>query len=668
MKTWAKSIIAVVVFFVASSSGMVLAEWDYYGYGINGEIEMGWRFFLDRPSGGSERGKFEEYRDIPPGIFLEGLHILAIDKNEQYVHELIATNAGYEDQRFLARTSRVGLYRFEFEWDQIPHELSEAHPRFDDIDLRRDTARFAFSYTPTSELDFDVEYRFTNRDGERPKGAAEDAFEFPESPYEFNNFLEPVRYEDHDVRLTAGWAQKLYQLQLSYNYSLFENDRDFSRIDREDLRDRVALPPDNMAHYITLAGGLNLPYRTRVNSAFSYGLRLQDEGLVPSLNPPAGGSDPEFDGQVSVFHYFLSGKSRPIDPLTLNAFYRLYSHDDQSDQSDVEDIESARYSFMRHTAGLDAKWQFQWPVTLMAGYHFQRWDRDGDIVEVEETSEHTPKISLDYRPSTWLSVGASYSHSIRNGSGYHPNSDVAALPPGHTSIPPGTSCTACHGAGAPLGGNPLMRRFNLADRDRDAVDFFTELTPLDNLTLSANVSMASDDYDDSPFGLQDDENWSAGVDISWRPIPRLALHASYMHEEYETRQRVDEDDIDIDPGRILVTEDDVDTVGIGGTAVLIPQKLDLDMNWSLSYANSDLNNRRLPDIEDTLTQYKTYLRYHFSGHWSAKIGYIYETFDITDAYRERLVTSPDDDHRLFLSDYYEDYTAHIIVLGVKYRF
>jgi outer membrane receptor protein involved in Fe transport len=289
------------------------------------------------------------------------------------------------------------------------------------------------------------------------------AFGFPPD-LNFREVLQPVRYNDHDLQTTAGVAKETYQLQFSYNLSLFEND--LSGVDVP-LRGgvfspRASLPPDNTANTLAVAGGGNLPYRTRVNGTLSYGWRTQNQDFLPSLVAPGGQTS--LDGDVGILLCNLMGTSRPIDPLTVKALYRIYHYDDQTETFRGPDdvfgagfVRAVRFPYTRHDGGLDLKWSFQSPVSVNVGYKWQRWARDEDVVEVAQTDEHTPKVTLDFTPYDWLSLGSSYAHSIRVGSEFH------------------------RIEGLFVDVNPLLRKFNLADLDRDRVEFFADLTPLNNL-------------------------------------------------------------------------------------------------------------------------------------------------------------------------------------------
>jgi MtrB/PioB family decaheme-associated outer membrane protein len=647
MKIWSKRECVVLLAGLLVSLmvlGPAWAQKEFNGFMLDGEIGLGWMAFLNDVDH-DERGKLEEYRDMSAGVWGDlSLHLW--DKDESYLHELQATRAGREDQNFLLRTSRVGVYAVEFEWDQIPHTFSTA-PRYghlgtDSIESERDTARWALAYTPSPEWDFLTEYRFTRKDGEIPKGLA---VGFPPD-LNFKEVLQPIEQNEHDLQMIAGLAKETYQLQFSYNLSKFENDLASmtAPFGGGAFSPRASLAPDNMANTFALAGGANLPYRTRVNGTLSYAWRVQNQDFLPGAVNPGGPSS--LDGDVGIFLFNLMGTSRPIDPLTVKTLYRVYHFDDRTETFREPDdvlgggfVRAVRFPYTKHDGGLDLKWKFSYPVSVSVGYKWERWQRDEDVVEIAQTDEHTPKITVDYTPFDWLSLGSSYSHSVRVGSDFHQINGLF------------------------VDVNPFLRKFNLADLERDRVEFFADLTPLNNLTFSSTFSFARDEYDHSVNGLLDDDNWGVGFGVNWSPIKRVSLYANYAHDEYKTRQRV-EDLVNLDRGRILRTDDFVDTFGTGAKFVLLPEKLDLDLGWSLSLARSELYNNIIPTFEDTYSQSKAYLRYQFSKNWTAKLGYIYEVFDTTDAFAG--VGNPGVD--TFLGDFYEDFSAHIVVGSLVYRF
>jgi Putative outer membrane beta-barrel porin, MtrB/PioB len=177
---------------------------EVLGLKASGEGEVGGRIFVDRPAK-ADRAKFEEYRNIPSGIFLDRLRLRLESQDGSYSLEFRARDAGEEDQNFFLRSSKLGAYLFEFEWDQLPHVFSgtarspyrktsqgvfelpdllqttlqgasaAARPNVlqsfrttaPDIDLktRWDTARFLITFTPTPDWDLRAEYIRTLKKG-----------------------------------------------------------------------------------------------------------------------------------------------------------------------------------------------------------------------------------------------------------------------------------------------------------------------------------------------------------------------------------------------------------------------------------------------------------------------------------------------------------------------
>ena len=100
------------------------------------------------------------------------------------------------------------------------------------------------------------------------------------------------------------------------------------------------LAPDNMAHTITLGGGVNLPMRTRLTGNFSYSLQLQNQDFLPQTINPTIAGDPSLvlpqnslNGNVQTILLNLGAVTRPIRDVTLTAKYRLFDYSDHSGTS-----------------------------------------------------------------------------------------------------------------------------------------------------------------------------------------------------------------------------------------------------------------------------------------------------------------------------------------------
>lgn len=708
-----------------AGSSVAMAETELLGLRVSGDVEVGGRVFADRPPK-RDRAKFEEYRDLPESALLERLRLRGDSKDDSYTVEIWGENGGQDDQNFQLHSYEVGRFDFEFEWDETPHILSTTSrtllvegpdnvftldvprpaladfntaPRIDDIGFRTDTARVTLSYTPTPDWDIGVEYRRIHKHGDRLLGLAfstpgGNAIEIPGA----------INETTHGVHLNAGFAGDGYQLQFGYDASIFNNDFRSFEADNplvavdgvgDPSRGRGSLPPDNMAHTVSLAGGVNLPMRTRVNSSFSFSWLKQDENFLPHTINTALAGDPslvlpqsDLDADVNVYRFNLSATSRPIDPLTLGAKFRFFKYDDntgdinfaghvESDDSLQGPQTAHRHPYETFNAGVDARYQIVEPVAVKVAFDWERWNREVEeelnpVVgapnpvlheprEVEETDEYTPKVMLDVTPLDWVLFRVSYAYSKREGSDYEqPNESMI----------------------------PTARKYTMADRDRDRVDVLADLTLMENLFFTATANYTNDDYD-ADFGVREEHAWAAGFDVTWKPLEWLSIFGGYMHEHYVTEQLSGQRGFTAPPPFFPAfpwdadTEDRYDTVRVGAEAVLIPKRLEGGVNWSYSRGRTEMNTHNivpgaaggavaqdLPTIRSTLSLLNVFLRYWISERFTAKVAYSFEKFDEKDWRADDLLpfNAAAGADVIFLGNDVQDYTAHYFTISIGYHF
>ena len=193
--TWliALGIAALAAFAPVGRAG---AQVKLGGFNLEGDVEAGGRSLIDEPSR-SRKGKFEEYRDVSAGLFLDRLQLRIFRPDESQAFELGGSKWGQEDQEFSLRVGRLGLWGLGFEWDQTPHVFSttgrmlatesargvftlpaprpslsayNTSRRLDEIGTRWDTARLSLLLTPTPDLELRAEYTRIRKDGDRPFG------------------------------------------------------------------------------------------------------------------------------------------------------------------------------------------------------------------------------------------------------------------------------------------------------------------------------------------------------------------------------------------------------------------------------------------------------------------------------------------------------------------
>jgi MtrB/PioB family decaheme-associated outer membrane protein len=570
------------------------AQTQFGGWTLEGAIEAGLRLLPDEPSK-NEQAKFQEYRDLEQGLFLESLRLRLFTNDERIFVELAGRAWGLQDQEYLLGVGRLGLWEGGFEWNQIPHTFS-TNARFmaaenpfgfftlptprpplnqhnaagepDEIALRRDTARFSFKLTPTPWIDLTAEYTKIRNHGERPFGMA-----FGSPGNNFYEILEPLEQTTHDFRVKAVLAREMWQLQFSYGFSAFRNGLDGVVSDNPCFglaaapaaqppgfgcasdatgapeRGQTALTPNNTAHTFAIGGGVNLPWwRTRLSANATYSLRFQNQDFSPQTINPAitsvAANAPllvlpakSLDGTVGITTVNVNATSRPLPPLTLTARYRLFDFNDMTDElifpSNVVNDRSVTAEAQRAA---------RFDQTRQEAGAEARW-RFGTMAAVG-------------LGGGWEGIHRSRNREVEHTDEYFARGVLDVTPwewllarltyrPSFRRI--GEYDPTAQLARTTVGDldtdtisnaqSPLLRKLDESDRDRQRVDLMVEIVPFETFTASFSAGFRNDNYYNSTLGLQDATAWTAGVDLTWSPSDRISLSAGYNHESILQRQR-----------------------------------------------------------------------------------------------------------------------------------
>jgi MtrB/PioB family decaheme-associated outer membrane protein len=767
--TRARLLIATLVLLASAGPALAQGKTDTQigGWNLEGYVEPGVRFFLENPNGnhtpGKADGKFEEYRDINQGLYLDGLRLRLHRPDEKYSVELSGKDWGLHTQEYSLSGERLGLWQVGFEWDQMRHIYSTDAQTFlkvfggnvfilpgtrpplstwngapgwsnseaargshqdgdGEISQQWSTARVFFKLTPTPNLDIISEYTRIHKDGQRPFGMA-----FGSPGGIFLELVQPIDQTIHEFRTRGTYATDLYQLQWGYTASVFDNGFSWVRasnpcnplpapaapcpaVGTQGQFGTTSLPPNNQAHTFNLAGGINLPLRTRVNAGVTYSLRLQNQdfqqqtysnglmGTNPSLRLP----EKSLHGNVQTFLGNLDVTSRPLPlPLTFSLKYRVYDLVDSShtptfeafvlnDQNAITSTprRAGRYDYMRQNADLNGRYQLNRYTALTVGVGWEGWDRNSNW-EVGHTDEAIAKVALDVTPADWLLIRATYQPSFRRGDGYNTNAFLKE----NGNVPPGFAGSASQ--------DYQLRKFNEADRDRQKADLMVQITPIDQLSITPSLGYKFDNYVASgmqhdgntvnlqQLGLQQAVSWSAGIDLNWTPSDRFSFATGYVHESIFQKQRQTlRDPINPSLDWISDSTDTVETVHGAIKATLIPHKVDLLLNGSFSYAlgrvqqyspnatgstvyNANLPNSlaaRWPAFEDTYARLEAALQYHLTRSLTAKLFYAYEIFTKSNWQTDTLTPSLAGVPAVFLGQDWKNYSAQILGATLRYKF
>jgi MtrB/PioB family decaheme-associated outer membrane protein len=513
---------------------------------------------------GSDEARFQRYRDVRDGGTLDRIRLFK--DTAEYGWNLQSDHIGYRDQRFSGAYNYFGRLKAFFEWNQIPLFYSQdARTLYDtstpgtlrlgtaiqtgiqnktltlanaltgastfDLRTRRDIANVALIYTATPNVDVSLNVRDTHKTGEYPWGGS-----FGIGGAIATELPVPVDHRTTDIGTSLEVSNRRGYAKLAYDASFFRNDVSTLVWDNPQrvtdsptagpAQGRMTLWPNTNANTVSAAGGLNLPAHSRASAYVSIGELSNDNPLLPfTINsalasPALARATSDVHATVTTMNYAFT--SRPTSMLWFNARYRQYEFDNTTkpfavangvnyDTSIVAlNKESEPYGQTRHTFDADTTFSPTRYVGFRAGYTREDIDRTYRIIET--TIEDIGRASVDLTGLSWITVRGVFEHSKRRGS----NVDGLEL--------------------LAIGEQPLMRHYDIADRDQNRFSAIVQVTPLSSLSFNASAGVGRQDFPSSYFGLRSNDNnvYSTGFDFA--PSDAVSLGLTYGFEQYKALQ------------------------------------------------------------------------------------------------------------------------------------
>jgi MtrB/PioB family decaheme-associated outer membrane protein len=690
------------------------AQVEIGNYTISGSVDVG-----GMPSHRSgNTSKLEEYRDLPETIVVPQLELFIDSKKKDFYLEFDSLKTGRDDQSYRLRAGRYGLLDLEFVWDQIPHlfNVDNARTPFNmnggsytlsskpsgttganmrdwvnanaapvDLKLYNGLARFNARYTPTPGWTFTGSYGSQNTAGRRAFGAY-----FGPSPgsYNITELAEPIDYQTHNIELGGEYAGEGWSLGLKYNASLFHNNTstltwdnplnisgvggacvDSATYDQGlgtgPCRGRFDLYPSNQAHSFTLNGSASLPFKTNFIGAFSYGWRLQNDQFLPftvnsAVTQPSI-SRRNLDGDVRPMMANITFVNNFFRDLGLKTFYRYYDFDNRSkrvllpdgiivnDQGSASGNEylSFPYSYAKQNLGFDASYNVTRWLTAKLGYGWERMHREY-AREVLNSNEHSFGPTFDIKPTAWTLFRISYKRSLRDAHDYDAGR-TAAVEIGETP------------EDVRLARLAELRKVDEAARQRDRFSFFTQVSPLQTLTLHGGFDFTNDRYPRSVIGTQKDIDYAPSIGFVYAPLEWLSVFGDYNWERFDWRMQAiarntgaggcpDLEDRTAEncPAATWRSRgnDEIHTVKIGTDVQVIKNLLNLRFQYGFSFGSSELDSSgntpasgdtgvvRASDYPTIVNRWHEFLaraEYIVHKNVALRVGYYFNSYSSKDA-------------------------------------
>ena len=592
-----------------------------------------------------------------------------------------------------------------------------------ELETERQRMGGGFRWHFTDNWQAEATYRHENKEGSDPIGAI---FGSSGGNPRGSVIAVPIDYEFDEFNANLAYVGKKGQASLNYHLSLFDNndtsvfwDNPFNNGSWPAASSysgggvgQLSLFPDNQAHQVKFAGGYNFTPMTRGTATVSYSRWLQDETFLPYSNIYTPGTPlprNSLDGDIAVLFGNVNLYSRLTNKLDVKGRYTYEDRDNNTPrdtylrmQGDAVDTQPAitddqarvnwNYGLTRHLVELDGGYRIMPMTKLQLGYAYERKERD--YSEVDTTDEHTVKARLSSTPTDNATGWIKYSHSWLDGSDYVPNNPVlTGHTPEHiddvlTNDCPGLTTYEC----SELHENDfLMRKYFMANRDRDRVQAAVNFYPTDKVDFTVNGEYRDDDYYDTQIGLQDSRHYNVTLDMGWHPTDRINAYAFGTYEVFEYDQRGFRRDGDTfgplddrfaeaatEGYWTTDTQDEIYMVGTGVEWFVIEDKfkLNLDFTWSqanTSFDQADLSSTSslglvaLPDVTTDLYNLSVKGEYKIKDNMKARLGYMYERYVTHDFGLDDV--DPDTlSNVILLGQQSPNYVAHVFGISFVYEF
>jgi MtrB/PioB family decaheme-associated outer membrane protein len=524
-----------------------------------------------------------------------------------------------------------------------------------DVEWDRETIGAGIGFLLGERFDFSADYRHEERDGNRL---------FAGTFYANGSILPAaLDYNTDQFEASVGYTGDNWQVRLGSLLSYFNNktwgqtwENPFTGTDVG----RAGTSPDNQFTQYSLSGSYNFQaWRTVLSGNLSVGKGEQDDDYLPYTINPAIATDPlprsNLDGELDTTNLLLRVTSSPWRRIRLKGEYR---YDDRDNDSPVDTynwvvVDSAPggstqnriYSYTRDTVDLEASARLDENSRFYVGYRYDGWDRDDQERDETDTDRYWARFRFD--AGSLVAFRATFGDESRSGSNYRQlvNDDFAPQ-------------------------NPLMRKYNMASRDRTDFEARFDIDPADAVDLGFSATYADEDYSNpSNVGLRKAEylNYTVDGDYNWND--RANFYAVYSYEKYNSRQQGSQ--AFAEPDWSARSRDEFDTLILGIRMPQILRKVDLDVDYT--YAQSEGQNRvstagltsNYPELETERKTLRVTASYAFSNALSFKAGWIYEDYSSDDWAIDGI--EPDTlPNLLTLGQDAYDYDVNVFMLSFKY--
>jgi len=527
------------------------------------------------------------------------------------------------------------------------------------VDLGYDRTRFGLGldYSLPSDFVFSVDFRRQRREGvARSSGAI---------LFSALEFASPIDYETNDVEVALAYSKENWQASASYFGSKFSNDNPgviwsnpYSAI-RGAEEGQQALAPDNEAHRIMLAGSALLPARTTVNGHLAIGRLKQNSSLLPfTVNPtlsPGTLPTPTANAEVDTLTFNLRAVSSPWTRLTLTGEVGLSDFDNTTPanfydyvvtdvQPSTAPAKSTAYDYQRRTMKFNGEYRLASATRLTFGVDTERFDRN--LQDRRQTTTDRIWARLRKKIGGISELNLDVFGEDRGGSSYE------------TVLNPQTP------------ENPLMRKYNMADRQRDGVELRFSYFGAARAEAGIEIEASEDRYDEGLLGLTRADYRRFGANVSYVLGDSGSVYASFDNEQVETTQASSQS-FSL-PDWAATTDDEFTTMTLGAIYPQLFGRIDAEIELIWSRSTGEINSNtsgagaNLPELRNRRRTTRLGLSYALREHMTVGLDYFVEKLSGDDWALDNvdIATVPS---LLALGAAVRSYDTNVVFISLRYE-
>jgi MtrB/PioB family decaheme-associated outer membrane protein len=531
-----------------------------------------------------------------------------------------------------------------------------------DIGTDRTTIGAGLDYLFGSNLKLFADYSRQEIEG-RKLGSANFLFSSLQLP-------EPVDAAHDQIEIGATYRWKSGFARLAWYGSIYDNtltgmtfDNPYVPIASDTVQGRKALAPDNKAQTYSLDGNFLLPWWQGVVSyRLAEGTMDQDESFLPfstsaALSATAVLPRSNLAGDVSTSHYRATLSLKPHPRIRARFGYRYDERDDgtrpftsafvDDDSLPAPAATSLRYGYERTLYdGFGEVKVLDW-LYLGLGGESDEIDRSNQASR--QTQEEGSYVQVRMRPWSSIELSGRYGQS-------HIDAGDYVVTPGS---PPE---------------NPLLRKFNQTNRDRDYSEVRVGWSPW-KLSIALEGTYAFDAYRLSPLGLRSGRDYRYAGTVSWPVSEKTSVYVSGSYQNIATEQAGEE----VFPSTAnlwLVThEDEFTTAGGGIVWNDVAGKVDVTLDYTYAksrglvdtVASPQLSAGAFPKLETELNSLRLSASYDVNERLRVGAGWTWEDYDSSDWQIAGVGPSTLPNLLSMSPDPYK-YSVNVIGVSFSYRF